>query len=245
MEKIQIFPGKVTANFHKGTCWLPTWCSQTLERKPSFTAQVCTCEGGGGDEKYPHCTLSERRWCIRQDTCLESDSTPSYLLPPDGWRQEIWTFVKKMLSLFDSTCLCEKTFSIMNINKSRMRLCDFHLCDVCCWARPGLQTAVTISVWPFKLAQTRYLFSFLRWISSKILMTWFSCENHSVESALTTVFNWEVYSYWAITSNAQINLGFFTQNFFILFVLQMWQTEWFCWKLENIAFGIKNSFSEL
>lgn len=82
----------------------------------------------------------------------------------EGSFQEIWTFAKKMLSLFDSTCLCEKTFSIMNTNKScvRMRLCDFHLPVVYFWARPGRQTAVKISVSPFKLAQTRYLFSFLR-----------------------------------------------------------------------------------
>uniref|UniRef100_A0A3B4XNQ5 Ig-like domain-containing protein n=1 Tax=Seriola lalandi dorsalis TaxID=1841481 RepID=A0A3B4XNQ5_SERLL len=45
------------------------------------------------------------------------------LLPPAA---------KKMLSLFGSTYLCEKTFSVMNINKSRVRtrLSDSHLRDV-------------------------------------------------------------------------------------------------------------------
>lgn len=42
------------------------------------------------------------------------------------------TFAKKMLSLFGSTYLCKKTFSVMNITKShvRMRLSDSHLRDV-------------------------------------------------------------------------------------------------------------------
>jgi len=46
--------------------------------------------------------------------------------------QEIRTFAKKMLSLFGSTYLCEKTFSVMNINKNRVRtrLSDSHLRDV-------------------------------------------------------------------------------------------------------------------
>lgn len=44
---------------------------------------------------------------------------------------EIRAFAKKMLSLFDSTYLCEKTFSVMNITKSRhrTRLSDSHLRD--------------------------------------------------------------------------------------------------------------------
>ncbi|KAJ8346315.1 hypothetical protein AAFF_G00215920 [Aldrovandia affinis] len=39
---------------------------------------------------------------------------------------------KKMLSLFGSTYLCEKTFSVMNINKNRLRtrLSDSHLRDI-------------------------------------------------------------------------------------------------------------------
>ncbi|KAJ8358030.1 hypothetical protein AAFF_G00042690 [Aldrovandia affinis] len=46
-----------------------------------------------------------------------------------GRFQEIRTFAKKMLSLFGSTYLCEKTFSVMNINKNRLRtrLSDSHL----------------------------------------------------------------------------------------------------------------------
>lgn len=45
---------------------------------------------------------------------------------------EMRTFAKKMLSLFGSTYLCEKTFSVMNLNKncSRSRLSDFHLRDI-------------------------------------------------------------------------------------------------------------------
>ncbi|KAJ8377977.1 hypothetical protein AAFF_G00249670 [Aldrovandia affinis] len=49
-----------------------------------------------------------------------------------GRFQEIRTFAKKMLSLFGSTYLCEKTFSVMNINKNRLRtrLSDSHLHDI-------------------------------------------------------------------------------------------------------------------
>ncbi|KAJ8362532.1 hypothetical protein AAFF_G00369750 [Aldrovandia affinis] len=49
-----------------------------------------------------------------------------------GRFQEIRTFAKKMLSLFGSTYLCEKTFSVMNINKNRLRtrLSDSHLRDI-------------------------------------------------------------------------------------------------------------------
>ena len=50
-----------------------------------------------------------------------------------GSFQEIRTFAKKMLSLFGSTYLCEKTFSVMNLNKNRMRtrLSDSHLMTSC------------------------------------------------------------------------------------------------------------------
>ncbi|KAJ8362531.1 hypothetical protein AAFF_G00369740 [Aldrovandia affinis] len=50
----------------------------------------------------------------------------------NGRFQEIRTFAKKMLSLFGSTYLCEKTFSVMNINKNRLRtrLSDSHLRDI-------------------------------------------------------------------------------------------------------------------
>lgn len=49
-----------------------------------------------------------------------------------GRFQEIRTFAKKMLSLFGSTYLCEKTFSVMNFNKNRVRtrLSDSHLRDI-------------------------------------------------------------------------------------------------------------------
>ncbi|KAJ8379024.1 hypothetical protein AAFF_G00231930 [Aldrovandia affinis] len=49
-----------------------------------------------------------------------------------GRFQEIRTFAKQMLSLFGSTYLCEKTFSVMNINKNRVRtrLSDSHLRDI-------------------------------------------------------------------------------------------------------------------
>ena len=45
---------------------------------------------------------------------------------------EMRTFAKKMLSLFGSTYLCEKTFSVMNLNKNRLRsrLSDSHLRDI-------------------------------------------------------------------------------------------------------------------
>lgn len=45
---------------------------------------------------------------------------------------EIRAFGKKMLSLFGSTYLCEKTFSVMKLNKShvRTRLSDSHLQDI-------------------------------------------------------------------------------------------------------------------
>ena len=50
----------------------------------------------------------------------------------EGRFQEIRTFAKTMLSLFGSTYLCEKTFSIMNFYKSRVRtrLTDSHLRDI-------------------------------------------------------------------------------------------------------------------
>ncbi|KAF7243378.1 General transcription factor II-I repeat domain-containing protein 2 [Varanus komodoensis] len=38
--------------------------------------------------------------------------------------QEIRTFAKKMLSLFGSTYLCEKTFSVMNANKNRQKVIE-------------------------------------------------------------------------------------------------------------------------
>uniref|UniRef100_K7G2H6 SPIN-DOC-like zinc-finger domain-containing protein n=1 Tax=Pelodiscus sinensis TaxID=13735 RepID=K7G2H6_PELSI len=46
--------------------------------------------------------------------------------------QEIRTLAKKMLSLFGSTYMCEKTFSAMNFNKNRVRtrLSDSHLRDI-------------------------------------------------------------------------------------------------------------------
>ncbi|XP_072274649.1 general transcription factor II-I repeat domain-containing protein 2A-like [Pyxicephalus adspersus] len=49
-----------------------------------------------------------------------------------GRFQEIRTLAKKMLSLFGSTYLCEKTFSAMNFNKNRVRtrLSDSHLRDI-------------------------------------------------------------------------------------------------------------------
>ena len=55
-----------------------------------------------------------------------------YLQLDKGRFQEIRTFAKKILSLFGSAYLCEKTFSVMNFNKNRMRtrLSDSHLCDI-------------------------------------------------------------------------------------------------------------------
>ena len=49
-----------------------------------------------------------------------------------GRFQEIRTFAKKMLSLFGSTYLCEKTISVMNLNKNRVRTrrSDSHLRDI-------------------------------------------------------------------------------------------------------------------
>ena len=46
--------------------------------------------------------------------------------------QGIRTLAKKILSLFGSTYLCEKTFSVMNLNKNRLRtrLSDSHLRDI-------------------------------------------------------------------------------------------------------------------
>ena len=42
------------------------------------------------------------------------------------------TFAKRMLSLFGSTYICEQTFSVMNLNKTRVRsrLTDPHLLDI-------------------------------------------------------------------------------------------------------------------
>lgn len=46
--------------------------------------------------------------------------------------QEIWTFSKKMLSLFGLTYLCKMMFTVMNINKNRVRTKQSHspLCDI-------------------------------------------------------------------------------------------------------------------
>ena len=51
-------------------------------------------------------------------------------LDKDRFR-EIRVFAKNMLSFYGSTYLCEKTFSVMNINKNhgRARLTDSHLRD--------------------------------------------------------------------------------------------------------------------
>ncbi|XP_073807411.1 general transcription factor II-I repeat domain-containing protein 2-like [Danio rerio] len=45
---------------------------------------------------------------------------------------EMRSFAKKMLSLFGSTYLCEQTFSVMNLNKNRLRskMSDSHLRDI-------------------------------------------------------------------------------------------------------------------
>ncbi|KAK2847511.1 hypothetical protein Q5P01_010510 [Channa striata] len=45
---------------------------------------------------------------------------------------EMQTFAKKMLSLFGSTHLCEQSFSVMNLNKNRLRsrLSESHLRDI-------------------------------------------------------------------------------------------------------------------
>ena len=45
---------------------------------------------------------------------------------------EIRTLAKKMRSLFGSMYMCEQTFSVMNLNKSRLRsrLTDTHLRDI-------------------------------------------------------------------------------------------------------------------
>lgn len=45
---------------------------------------------------------------------------------------ELRAHAKRMLSLFGSTYLCEQTFSLMNLNKNRLRsrLTDSHLCDI-------------------------------------------------------------------------------------------------------------------
>ena len=71
---------------------------------------------------------------------LQCDTESHQQLPLDnfyrqlnkGRFQAIRIFAKKMLSLFGSTYMCEKTFSVMNINKNctRTRLCHSHLCDV-------------------------------------------------------------------------------------------------------------------
>ena len=46
----------------------------------------------------------------------------NFYCPLDNGRfQEIRTFGKKIMSLFGSTYLCEKTFSLMNFNKNRVR----------------------------------------------------------------------------------------------------------------------------
>ena len=54
-------------------------------------------------------------------------------LDKDRFR-EIRVFAKNILSLFGSTYLCEKSFSVMNINmnRGRARLTDSHLRDILC-----------------------------------------------------------------------------------------------------------------
>ncbi|GAA6082984.1 general transcription factor II-I repeat domain-containing protein 2 [Tachysurus ichikawai] len=49
-----------------------------------------------------------------------------------GRFQDFRTFAKKVLSLFGSTYLCKKTFSVMNFNKNRARTrrSDSHLRDI-------------------------------------------------------------------------------------------------------------------
>ncbi|XP_045890108.1 transmembrane protein 132C [Micropterus dolomieu] len=71
--------------------------------------------------------------------CDELRGRHQQLSPVNFYRQldkgrfpEMRTFAKKMLSLFGSTYLCEQTFSVMNLNKNRLRsrLTDPHQCDI-------------------------------------------------------------------------------------------------------------------
>ena len=57
---------------------------------------------------------------------------PIYPQPDKSKFPEIRTFAKKILSLFGSTYLCEPTFSVMNLNKNRLRskLSDSLLRDI-------------------------------------------------------------------------------------------------------------------
>ena len=58
--------------------------------------------------------------------------TDFYCQLEKGRFPEMRTFAKRMLSLFGSTYLCEQTFSVMNLNKNRLRsrLTDAHLRDI-------------------------------------------------------------------------------------------------------------------
>uniref|UniRef100_A0A087XRL1 HAT C-terminal dimerisation domain-containing protein n=1 Tax=Poecilia formosa TaxID=48698 RepID=A0A087XRL1_POEFO len=65
----------------------------------------------------------------------ESRSRHQHLILVDFYRQldkDRFRKIQTFLSLFGSTYLCEKTFSVMNINKNSMRtrLTDSHLCDI-------------------------------------------------------------------------------------------------------------------
>ncbi|KAJ8366413.1 hypothetical protein AAFF_G00355670 [Aldrovandia affinis] len=81
------------------------------------------------------CSWSSLSCSVAPSVAVGTNSSPLvnfYRQLDKGRFQEIRTFAKKMLSLFGSTYLCEKTFSVMNINKNRLRtrLSDSHLRDI-------------------------------------------------------------------------------------------------------------------
>ena len=57
----------------------------------------------------------------------------------EGRFQEIRTFAKKMLSLFGSTYLCEKTFSVVNVNENRVRTRLTLTCLTSCASKPACE----------------------------------------------------------------------------------------------------------
>lgn len=99
------------------------------------------CSYREGEHFFPPLAfLRGHRWCSRSFVagahwavmwCQLSLGNFYQQLNKDRFR-EIRAFAKKMLSLFGSTYLCEKTISVMNLNKSRVRarLTESYLRDI-------------------------------------------------------------------------------------------------------------------
>ncbi|KAG2466528.1 GT2D2 protein, partial [Polypterus senegalus] len=89
---------------------------------------------------------------------------PFYRQLDKGKFPEMRTFAKKRLSLFGSTYLCEQTFSVLNLNKNRLRsrLSDSHLRDILRMSTTALEADLvrvlkSRSVSPFTFVAIAYL----------------------------------------------------------------------------------------